>query len=136
MRIAVPQGAKVYPLDRNPSNILRIHSQQLTGPVAVTTVWTYTVPAGRAFLCGLVYMRQTVVAPATLVHYANLWLYIAGQVAFTSFMIEDASGNQDRQHIPVNVNFMPGVSFSAQREIQSTATVWQEIGMIGLEYDR
>lgn len=136
MRIAVPQASKLYYYDRQPATITRFHSQQLTGPVAVTTVWTYTVPSGRLFQLSLAYLRQLIVAPATLVHFANLWLYIGGQVAFTSFLIEDATNNQTRENIPVNAIFTPGIGFSAEKEIQSTATVWQEIGIIGLEFNR
>ena len=136
MRIAVPQSGKIYIWDRQPTTITRFHTQQLTGPVAITTVWSYSVPTGRLFELNIAYLRQLIVAPATLVHYANLWVYIAGQVAFSSFLIEDEIGNQTRENIPVNAIFTPGISIYAQKEIQSSATVWQEVGIIGLEFQK
>jgi len=136
MRIAVPAGSKLYPIDRNPTNRLFIHSQYQVGPLGETVVWSYVVPIGRVFLATNILLVQRILVSSALDDMAHAYIRIAGQRAFYSVQVADALGNQDRFNIGLNTMFLQGVSFEAVKAIAGGAGVVQELGMIGIESDR
>lgn len=55
MRITYPAGTRSNFYDRNAITRNLSYNQSLIGPHALTTRWTYTVPASKKFLVGTMY---------------------------------------------------------------------------------
>jgi hypothetical protein len=136
MRIAVPQGAKLYPIDRNPLVIVRFFTEDTNGPLLLTAVWSYTIPTGRVFLAHFIYARQWVTAQSEFMDIAVIDVGTPSARFILSRIWTDSRGNMQIVDVPLQANLLSGVQIIAYRGISGSATVHQEVGMLGLEYDR
>jgi hypothetical protein len=136
MRIAVPQAAKVYPLDRNPRTFAFAAEQANVGPIGRTQVWSYTVPSARAFLLNTALLSQIVVSPGNLNAYGFIDIDIDFIIVFNNYILADARGNNRFVNIPVNTPLLSGQVLSANWFIQGAATISQTLIAVGVEYDR
>jgi hypothetical protein len=136
MRVAVPQGAKLYPIDRNPVNILFEFMAASTGPISPTTVWSYTVPAARAFLQQWAMLRQWVLGPDIIGQFGVVDIRVNGYRAIINSINTDAQGNHRFDNIPTAIIYLAGVQITGVRFITYEAYVQQNVGMIGVEFDR
>jgi hypothetical protein len=136
MRIAVPQGAKLYPIDRNPQVITKYYAAFNTGPLSLTQVWSYTVPMGRAFIAQFIFARQWVVAQGDLINSATIFIGIPNLLFVRSEVWTDSKGNRQIVDLPLQTHFLSEIQIVAHFQIGGGAAVFQETGMVGLEYDR
>jgi hypothetical protein len=136
MRIAVPQTAKLYPIDRNPATIAMSNTRHIYGPAPLDVAWAYTVPAGRAFMMTIISLLQVVTAQYDINNLAGVFIAIEGRTYFSNIVLVDAYGNNNHVAFPVNVLLSPGMLVQGLWEIGGGASVNQRVSMIGVEYDR
>lgn len=136
MRIAVPQTAKIYPFDRNPTTITMSNTRHLYGPQPSSVAWSYIVPTGRAFMLNIVSLLQVVTAPSDINNLAGVFILLDGRTYFSNFVLVDAYGNNNHVGIPVNVLITEGRQVQGVWDIGGGAAVNQRVSMIGVEYDK
>ena len=136
MRIAVPQGAKLYPVDRNPTNVVGWYSFTHPGPLPPTAVWAYMVPWERILLLQLSVVYVRVTAADTLAGRTYAQIRVEDMPFFIAESPTDVAGNISILQQPVNVLFVPGIDIISVVEIVGTGNVQFGSGIIGVEFDR
>ena len=91
---------------------------------------------GRAFLAHFIFARQWVTAQSEFVHNASIFIGIPNLLFIRSEIWTDSQGNRQIIDLPVQTNFLSQLQIAAIFQIGGTPTVFQEAGMVGLEYDR